>query len=96
MVGEGFIALDILGRQITGVVDWLEAEESLEVCGISFLAGPWRLELADGSGVRVRITEVGPGGIRVTEDEFGAASAVGAPVKSHSLPFPAPEILQPL
>lgn len=96
MVGEGFVAVDVLGREITGEVDWLEAEESLEECGIAFLAGPWMLRQPDGEEVRVRITEVSPQGISVTEDEFGAASAVGANMPSHRLPFPVPETLRPM
>lgn len=96
MVGEGFIAVDVLGREITGEVDWLEAEESLDELGISFLAGPWMLQRSDGTEVRVRITEASPYGIRVLEDEFGAASAVGAKVASHSLPFPVPSTLRPI
>lgn len=94
MVGEGFIAVDVLGREITGEVDWLEAEEALEECGIAFLAGVWMLQRTDGGEVRVRITEVSPQGIRVTEDEFGAASAVGANTPSHRLPFPVPDTLR--
>lgn len=54
------------------------------------------LERPDGTEVRVRITEANPQGIRVTEDEFGAASAVGANMPSHRLPFPAPETLRPV
>ena len=96
MVGERCIAVDMLGREITGEVNWLEAEESLDERGISFLAEPWSLELDNGSEVRVRITEASPEGIRVTEDEFGAASAIGAQMRNHSLPFPAPDALRPM
>lgn len=95
MVGESFIAIDVLGREITGEVDWLEAEEALDEVGLSFLAEPWSLARADGSEIRVRITEASPEGTRVVEDEFGAASAVGAGMPTHHLPFPAPSSLRP-
>ncbi|WP_120003034.1 hypothetical protein [Nesterenkonia muleiensis] len=94
MAGEQFVAVDILGREVTGEVDWLEAEETLDAMGLSFLAEPWLFQRADGTTVRVRITELSPSGIRVREDDFGAAAAVGADVQDHSLPFPAPDTLR--
>lgn len=96
MSGEGFIAVDALGHDITGEVDWLTAEEALEERGLSFLAEPWLLELPDGAAVRVRITEVSPRGIDVREDDFGAAAVAGNTMRSHQLPFPAPDTLRPL
>lgn len=96
LVGEGCVAIDLLGREFTGVVDWVEAEEALEERGLGFLAEPWTLKRTDGSSIRVRIVEVSPSGIRVREDDFGAAAAVGADVQDHHLPFPVPETLTPL
>lgn len=95
MVEEKFIAVDVLGREITAEVDWLEAEETLDERGLAFLAEPWSLLRPDGTEVRARITEASPEGIRVAEDEFGAASAVGASPQTHLLPFPAPDALRP-
>lgn len=95
MVGERSIAVDVLGREVTGEVDWLEAEEALDERGLSFLAEPWLLEQSDGAEVRVRIVEASPERIRVAEDELGAASAVGAQSAVHTLPFPAPDVLRP-
>lgn len=96
MTGEHFVAIDVLGREVTGAVDWLEAEDALEERGLSFLAEPWLLGLDDGREVRVRITEASPHRIRVREDDFGAASVVGADMRDHVLPFPAPAALRPL
>lgn len=96
MTGEEFVAVDVLGHEITGPVDWLDAEEALEERGLSFLAEPWLLTLPDGTDVRVRITEVSPRRIRVREDDLGAAAAVGADMRDHILPFPAPSTLRPL
>lgn len=95
MVGEGFVAVDVLGREVTGEVDWTEAEEALDARGLSFLAEPWMLRTADDVEVRVRIAEASPEQIRVAEDEMGAASVVGAQPAVHTLTFPAPEELRP-
>ncbi|GFZ93040.1 hypothetical protein [Nesterenkonia alkaliphila] len=94
MQGEQFVAVDVLGSDVTGEVEWLEAEEALEERGLSFLAEPWSLQQPDGSEVRVRITEVSPEGVRVVEDEFGAASAVGSGAQAYVLPFPIPSTLR--
>lgn len=95
MVGESFVAVDVLGREVTGEIDWLGAEEALDARGLSFLAEPWLLRTADDAEVRVRIVEASPERIRVTEDEMGSASVVGAQSAVHTLPFPAPETLRP-
>ncbi|NDK30587.1 hypothetical protein [Nesterenkonia haasae] len=96
MSGDGFIAHDAMGREITEEVDWLTAEEALDETGLAFLAELWLLELPNGESVRVRITEAGPHGIRVLEDDLGAAAAVGSNVRHHRLPFPAPDSLRSL
>ncbi|MDS2172032.1 MULTISPECIES: hypothetical protein [unclassified Nesterenkonia] len=96
MTGDGFVAVDILGRPITEQVDWLQAEEALDGRGLSFLADPWLLRLPAGEEVRVRIVEVSPDRIRVAEDAMGAASVVGARPREHTLPFPAPDALRPV
>lgn len=94
--GDGFRAVDVLGRPATAeAVDWLDAEEVLETLGIGFLAHRYLLRLPDGTERPVRISEAGPRGVTVVSDEFGAASAVGAGSESFRLPFPVPEELRP-
>lgn len=94
--GEGFSPVDILGRPVTDApVEWLEAEEILDVLGIGFLADRYLLSLPDGTERPVRITEAGPEGITVVADEWGSASAVGANSDRFRLPFPVPEELRP-
>lgn len=83
--GDGFIAVDLLGREITLVVDWLEAEETLDEAGMGYLADPHELLLDDGSWLRVRITEASPDGIRVKKDDWGDT---GATQLYYELTFP--------
>ncbi|MCU4670988.1 hypothetical protein ACFQRL_00110 [Microbacterium fluvii] len=93
--GEGFQAVDLLGRTIGPTsVDWLAAEVLLEERGIGYLADRYTLRLPDGTERSVRIAEVSSEGISVVADEFGIASAVGAVHEHFRLPFPAPEELQ--
>ncbi|MBU4335669.1 MAG: hypothetical protein KJ548_03765 [Actinobacteria bacterium] len=90
--GDGFVAVDRLGRAVTGVVDWVEAEEELEQRGLGWLADLWQLTDPDGAVVRVRLVEVGPERVVVKSDDFGA---VDVQVRLYELPFPAPAALQP-
>ncbi|WP_149204939.1 hypothetical protein [Actinotalea subterranea] len=93
--GDGFRAVDVLGRPATDEpVDWLAAEEALEGLGIGFLADRYVLRLPDGTERPVRISEVGPRGVTVVADELGSASAVGARVDRFQLPFPVPGTLR--
>jgi hypothetical protein len=89
--GDGFVVIDLLGREITGVVDWLKAEETLDAAGIGYLADPYELLLADGRWLRVRITEVSPDGIRVKQDDWGA---IDVPLREYALAFPMPPELR--
>lgn len=57
-VGEGFIAIDLLGSHRTEAVDWFAAEEALESLGIGYLADSHELLLETGEWLRVCITEV--------------------------------------
>lgn len=91
--GDGFVPIDLLGRELTGPVDWLTAEETLERAGIGYLADLYELRLDDGSLLRVRLAEVSPTRIVAKQDDFGA---VGAPQLFYTLPFPLPETLRPL
>jgi len=90
--GDGFVALDALGRPVTGTVDWLAAEEALEERGLHWLADLWQLDLPDGTCERVRIVEVTPDRVVVKGDDFGAVDVV---TRSYVLPFPAPDALRP-
>ncbi|WP_344059127.1 hypothetical protein [Microbacterium pumilum] len=95
--GDGFRAMDLLGREVTGdVVDWLGAEEVLEDLGIGYLADRYILRFADGTERPVRIAEVSVRGVTVVADEFGASSAVGATLDRFPLPFPVPRELRPV
>ncbi|PVU83439.1 hypothetical protein DDP54_11030 [Cellulomonas sp. WB94] len=90
--GDHFVALDALGREVTGAVDWLDAEESLDARGLHWLADLWQLDLGDGTRARVRIVEVTPERVVVKVDDFGTVDAV---TRSYVLPFPAPDVLRP-
>lgn len=91
--GEGFIAIDLLGREVTGVVEWLDAEETLESLGIGYLADPFELHLETGQWLRVRLAEVSAQEIRVKKDDWGDMSA---PQVYYTIPFPVLERLRPL
>jgi hypothetical protein len=92
--GEGFIAIDLLGRARTEIVDWMLAEETLDALGLGYLADPHELLLDNGSWLRVRIAEVSPDAIRVKKDDWGDMTA---PQVYYSVPFPVTEAaLRPL
>jgi hypothetical protein len=91
--GDGFVPVDLLGRDLGGAVDWLTAEEALDRVGIGYLAELYELRLDDGSWLRVRLAEVSPTRIVAKQDDFGA---VGAPQLFYTLAFPMPDTLRPL
>ncbi len=91
--GDGFVPVDLLGRELSGAVDWLAGEELLEAAGIGYLADRYELALADGRRLRVRLTEVSTDRIVVKKDDFGA---IDAPQLIYTLPFPIPESLRPM
>lgn len=84
---DGFVAVDLLGRRRTDVVDWLTAEEALDAAGIGYLAEAYELLLEDGRWLAVRLTEVSPDAIKVMKDDWGA---VDVPQLHFMLPFPMP------
>jgi hypothetical protein len=93
--GDGFRVRDLLGREVSlAVVDWIEAEETLDALGIGYLADRFALRLPDGTERPVRIAEASVRGITVVADEFGTASAVGAAADRFRLGFPAPDELR--
>ncbi|UOQ56161.1 hypothetical protein MUN78_10685 [Leucobacter allii] len=84
--GEGFVPIDLLGRQRADApIDWLPAEELLEELGIGYLAEIYALRREDGEWIRARIVEASPDGIGVAEDDLGD---IGAVVERFRLPFP--------
>lgn len=91
MRGDGFVPIDILGRElIDDPVDWLAAERMLDELGIGFLAEKHVLRAPGIAEQPVRIAEVSVAGITVVNDDFGAASAVGVVTERFEFPFPLP------
>ncbi len=89
---DGFVVIDLLGRPLTGAVDWLTAEETLEATGIGYLADPFELLLDDGRRLRVRIIEVSSDTVRLKKEDWGA---IDVPATEYTLPFPAADRLRP-
>ena len=87
--GDGFVAVDLLGREATGEVEWLEAEETLDALGIGYLADAYLMDRADAAPLRVRIVEVSQSGIRVKQDDFGDMSGPARPHYELAWPIPA-------
>ena len=90
-VADLFVAVDLLGRPLTGPVEWLAGEEALDELGIGYLADPYEL-LLDGAWRRVRMREVSTQAIRVSREDWGDMTA---PLAEHVLPFPIPDTLRP-
>ncbi|MGC5168504.1 hypothetical protein [Luteimicrobium sp. DT211] len=90
--GDRWVAVSLLGRDLTAAVEWPDAEEALEDTGLGWLSGVWLLDRDHGEPVRVRLVEVTPERVVVQTDDFGA---IDAPVERHVLPWPAPAALRP-
>jgi hypothetical protein len=96
--GDGWVAVDLLGHDASGAVDWLDAEEALESRGLSWLADVWMLEREAADPFSVKLVEVTPGRIGeagrivVQTDDFGA---IDVPVERFELPWPSPARLRP-
>lgn len=90
--GDDWVAVSLLGTELTGPVDWLTAEEALDEADLSWLGDVWMLEQAESSPLRVRLVEVTPDRVVVQTDDFGA---IDAPVERYVLPWPAPSRLRP-
>ncbi|WP_368496268.1 hypothetical protein [Herbiconiux sp. A18JL235] len=92
--GEGFVAVDLLGRPVTDAVDWFEAEATLDEKGLGYLADAYELLLEGGHWLRVRIVEVTPRSVRVKQEDWGDVNATQV---YYTVPFPvSPERLRPL
>jgi hypothetical protein len=90
--GDRWVAVSLLGHDLTRAVEWPDAEEALEAAGLGWLSGVWLLEQGDEEPVRVRLVEVTPERVVVQTDDFGA---IDTPVERHVLPWPAPPALRP-
>ena len=90
--GEAFVAVDRLGRDVTGPVDWFDAEQALDERGLRWLAERWTLTLDDGTEQRVRFAEVSAERVVVVAEQWGAVLPGAA---TWTLPFPAPAGLRP-
>ena len=86
---EGFVAIDLLGRERSETVGWLEAEEPLDDLGIRYLAAPYEF-VTDSGTSKVYIAEATPDFVRVKEDDF---NDINSNQTFHTLPFPVPEDL---
>jgi hypothetical protein len=91
-VDDGFVVIDLLGREITGVLDWLDAEQTLDDLGIGYLADIYELQLETGEWLRVRLVEVTTAEIRVKKDDFGDMTA---PQLYYTVANPMPATLRP-
>lgn len=89
--GDAWVAVNLLGREVPGVVDWLDAEASLDSIGLSWLADKWVLDREDGNAWAVRLVEVTPERVVVKTDDFGA---IDAPTEMIELAWPAPRTLR--
>lgn len=89
--GDDWVAVSLLGWDVSDAVGWIEAEEALEDLGLRWLAEVWTLERPDGQPLRVRIVDLRPGRVVVQTDDFGA---VDASVERFVLDWPAPPTLR--
>ncbi|MGY1552671.1 hypothetical protein ACW5CM_12905 [Microbacterium sp. A588] len=96
--GDDWVAVDVLGRPVSGAMEWLGAEAALEAHGLAWLADPWMLEGEAERPLRVRMVEVAPdrdgtpGRIVVKIDDYGDMSGYA---QQHVLPWPLPDRLRP-
>ena len=89
--GDDWVAIGLLGHPVSDPVDWIAAEAALEELGLGWLAEIWTLD-TDAGALRVRISQVAPGQLVVTTDDFGA---IDVPVERFELAWPAPPELRP-
>lgn len=91
--GDGFVVIDLLGRECSGALDWFEAETLLDDLGIGYLADAYELRLENGAWLRVRITEVSTVRVRVKRDDWGD---ITVPNVEFTLSFPPNDVLRPV
>jgi hypothetical protein len=90
--GDAWTAVSLLGADLTGPVEWLDAEAVLDDADLSWLAEVWMLDQPDGRALRVRLVELTGQRVIVQTDDFGA---VEASVTRFELPWPPPPALRP-
>lgn len=90
--GDDFVVVDLLGRTRSEAVDWVTAEETLDMIGLAYLADPYELLLDDGTWLAVRLTQVSSESITVKKEDFGA---IDVPQVEHTVPFPSHDRLRP-
>ncbi|MBD5788332.1 hypothetical protein IF650_19400 [Cellulosimicrobium terreum] len=90
--GDDWVAVDLLGHELTGPVDWLAAEDALDATSLAWLAEVWMLEREGADPLRVRLVEVTPDAVVVQTDDFGA---VDVPVERYVFSWPPPAALRP-
>ncbi|MET0692607.1 MAG: hypothetical protein ABWY56_01675 [Propionibacteriaceae bacterium] len=69
--GDAVVPVTLFGYPLGEPGEAGAAKALLEAVGLSVLADPWELELADGERVRVRIREVSADRLVVFTDDFG-------------------------
>lgn len=69
--GDGVLPVTVFGYPLSAATDTQSAQSLLESTGLSSLAEPWQLRLADGQTIRVRIREVSADRLVVIPDDFG-------------------------
>lgn len=90
--GDSWVAVSLLGRDVSGPLDWADAEEALEETGLAWMADVWTLERDGDEPLRVRLVEVTPDHVVVQTDDFGA---IDVAVERFELPWPPPAALRP-
>ena len=89
--GDGFVVIDLLGREVSGELEWLDAEELLEERGIGYLADRFELEIEPGHWLLVRIVEASPDRIRLKKEDWGDVTATAV---YYEFGFPMPATLR--
>jgi hypothetical protein len=90
--GDAWVAVSLLGEDLTAPGDWLQAEEVLEGTSLAWLGEVWMLGQPDGGALRVRLVELTGDHVVVQTDDLGA---VEAKVRRFELPWPPPPALRP-
>lgn len=90
--GDGFVPVDLLGRDVGPASDWFDAAQALDGIGLGYLADPYELRRHEGSWVRVKLVEVTPAAVTVPE---GWSSGIDAPGAEHTLALPLEGVLRP-
>lgn len=90
--GEGWVAVSLLGADLTEPGEWLDAEAVLDEADLSWLGEVWMWEQPDAAALRVRLVELTGERVIVQTDDLGA---VDAPVTRFELPWPPPSTLRP-